>query len=298
MNPNLKNQFQRALNHLYINPLEKCNLRCAICYTRKTDDILSEKEILKFIQSYQKVHTLQSITFCGGEVMTLSYFPALVNSLNAKGLIIQIITNGTIDRLTEFNNPNLINMIISLDGLGNYHDQNRGKDMFKKSLDFLSKAQNNGFHTEVFSVVTKQNFTEIEKFESFLTLSLVQPVSVTYHPRKSINYLLNHPTSNVKGKVDGFDFLTTEQMTWLFQNKKTFPPHHLGCFQVSLMSDGKIYGCCEGTVPIGKITDEISSVFQNLKTQLKLWEKESANQNCLGCVYPDFVCGIRDYISF
>ena len=112
MNKQIEKHLDTVLNHLYINPLEKCNLKCKICYTRKTDPILSEKEILDFVEKYEKSHELQTITFCGGEVFALSYFPGLVNKLVDKGIFVQIITNGTIDKLDQFKNPNFVNLIV------------------------------------------------------------------------------------------------------------------------------------------------------------------------------------------
>jgi len=52
-------QLAKVLHHLYINPLEKCNLKCKICYTRKTDPVLTEKSILEFIDRYQKEGALE-----------------------------------------------------------------------------------------------------------------------------------------------------------------------------------------------------------------------------------------------
>jgi organic radical activating enzyme len=296
MDTTTEHRFQTALNHLYISPLEKCNLHCRMCYTKKTDAILSEDEILEFIRTYEKAHTLETVTFCGGEVMALPYFPSLVNRLTKKGVIVQSITNGTIDRLDELKRPDLVNMIVSIDGVKSYHDKNRGNGMFKISTDFLLKAKKNGFHTEIFSIVTNQNFPKIKTFESKMAKIMGQPVSITYHPRKPLSYLTNHPTANIQGEITGFDFLTPAQMEWLFGHKKTFPPVDLGCFQISLMSDGAIYGCCEGTVPIGKLGDDIPVIFSRLRARLDGQKHTCSDQNCEGCAYPDFVCGMREYV--
>jgi len=95
-------QLAKVLHHLYINPLEKCNLRCKICYTRKTDPILPEATITDFITRYQAVEKIETVTFCGGEVFALDYFPPLMNQLLDQGIFLQVITNGTLDRLDAF----------------------------------------------------------------------------------------------------------------------------------------------------------------------------------------------------
>lgn len=297
MKPNIKQHFDQVLSHLYINPLEKCNLRCKICYTRKTDPILTDTEILEFISRYEKVKTLQTITFCGGEVFSLPYFPALVNKLTGKGTFVQIITNGTIDKLLDLRNPNLINLIVSLDGLKNYHDVNRGPGNFDKSIGLLKKAKMLEFHTEIFSIATRQNIGQIDEFEQYLCSFLDYPIQVTYHPRKLPAYLLHHPQSNIFGTVDGFDFLTDNEMVKIMKDRKTFPPENLGCYQIALVSDGRVFGCCEGTVPIGKMSDDISVLFGKLEERIELWEKTNKLKNCLGCSQPDFFCGIKKYLD-
>jgi sulfatase maturation enzyme AslB (radical SAM superfamily) len=275
----------QIFKHLYINLLEQCNLRCQMCYTKKTNAILTQSQIVDFIDAYQKQCQLDSVTFCGGEVCTLPYFTSLVNTVTSRGIFIQIITNGTIDKLGEFEHPNMVNLIVSIDGLPPYHDANRGKGNFTKSMDFLKKAHSMGFHTEIFSIVTRQNYKTIDQFENYLSTYLGKSISVTYHPRKPRAYLLHHPVSNIVGSVDGFDFLTPGEMIHLMNTKKTFPPKELGCYQISLMSNGMVYGCCEGTVPIGTIRDKVDVLIERLNNRL---------QKCALCSYPEFMCGLKD----
>jgi enolase len=42
------------LESIYISPLEGCNLTCKYCYTHKTSDVLSNQQILDFVDQYQK----------------------------------------------------------------------------------------------------------------------------------------------------------------------------------------------------------------------------------------------------
>jgi len=297
MEAKIQKHFDDVLSHLYINPLERCNLRCKICYTRKTDPILSEREILEFVGRYEKVKKLQTITFCGGEVFALKYFPQIINKLTDSGKFVQIITNGTIDKLKEFTKPNFVNLIVSLDGLKNYHDANRGAGNFAKSIGFIKKARALGFHVEIFSIVTHQNIHQIDEFEQYLYSILNTRLQVTYHPRKPPTYLLHHPQSNVFGKVSGFDFLSDREMIKIMQERLTFPPKNLGCYQIALVSDGRVFGCCEGTHPLGKISDDINYLFDKLEERIHIWEKTNTLKGCLGCSQSEFMCGIKMYLS-
>lgn len=292
MKQHIEAHFQTILQHLYINPLERCNIACKICYTRKTAPKLTEEQIMNFIDKYQAVNPVKVITFCGGEVMMLSYFPHLVNTLTDRGIYIQIITNGTIDRLEEFSNPGLVNLIVSIDSLETYHDRNRGKGNFQKSVHYLEKAISMGFHREIFSIVTRDNFVDIEKFERYMQ-GVVGKIDITYHPRKPPQYLLKHPVSNIEGAIEGFGYVESHQLKALYQHKKVFPPAELGCYQISLVSDGKVYGCCEGTMPIGHMNDEILDLIHNLRKRVESWESAAADSPCLGCSQPDFMCGMK-----
>lgn len=296
MNQRVEQQFKQVLHHLYINPLEKCNLKCKICYTRKTSPILSEQQIREFVDRYKKVHELQTITFCGGEVFALAYFPILVNTLVDEGIFVQVITNGTIDKLDQFKNPNFMNLIVSIDGLRKYHDSNRGEGNFDKSILFLRKARAMGFHTEIFSILTSQNLKQVDEFEQYL-FEVLGDIPITYHPRKPPAYLTHHPVSNIVGEIDGFDFLSKDEMVEIMKTKNVFPPKELGCYQIALTSDGKVYGCCEGTVAIGTMTDTIEQLTENLKLRIENWEKSNTSHSCLGCSQSEFMCGIKNYLQ-
>lgn len=296
LNKTVEAHFNQVLNHLYINPLEKCNLRCKICYTRKTSPILTFDQIIEFVNRYSTTQTLETITFCGGEVFALTYFPSVVNALTSRGILIQIITNGTLDRLDEFNHPNLINLITSLDGVEQYHDSNRGEGTFRKTLSFMKKATTMGFHLDVFSIVTKQNLALIDEFEAVLQSNLGFPITITYHPRKPPTYLTLHPVSNIVGETQGFDFLSREEMLQLMKTRNVFPPKDLGCYQISLMSDGRVFGCCEGTVPLGTINNEIPTLIEALRKRLETWQGSNTLHNCLGCSQSEFMCGIKEYL--
>lgn len=284
----MNTHLTKVLHHIYINPLEKCNLKCKICYTRKTNPILGEEEILDFVDRYEKEYEVKMITFCGGEVFSLVYFPHLVNTLTARGIFVQTITNGTIDKLDILDNPNLNNLIVSLDGLEEYHDANRGTGNFRKSMAFLKKAQDHGFHTEIFSIVTKQNLGKIDAFEAYLKKEL-GPIAVTYHPRKPPTYLTHHPISNIEGEVTGFDYVSKEELMQLMRTRTVFPPKDLGCYQIALASSGVVYGCCEGYRPLGKMSDPIDTLFDTLKKRI--------GGPCLGCSQTEFMCGIKEIIN-
>lgn len=278
---------QPNLHSLYISPLEKCNLQCQMCYTRKAPVQLSGDQILDFVERFRASRLLELVTFCGGEVFLLDWFCDLVNELCQKGLMVEIITNGTIDCLDELTTPSLVNLIVSLDGLKEKHEQNRGHGSFDKTWQFILKAVKLGFHLEIFTVVSQHNYDHLSEFEQWLEEELGWMPRVTYHPRKPSTYLAAHPVDNLQGSVEELGFLTQQQLEQLYKEKRVFPPRQLGCHQLSLMADGQIYACCEGTRPIGKISDK---VYDLVERYLDLLEDSPC------CPEPNFMCGMGEFL--
>ncbi len=300
----------RSLENIYISPLESCNLNCKYCYTTKTKQVLSNTQILKFVSKYRQ-HlqqmsslssrgglrrglNLKSILFCGGEVFTLGDFPKLVNQLLANHIFITIITNGTIDRLSEISDPANCQLIVSFDGPKDTHDANRGNGNFDKSVKFVRHALDLGFPVGIFYLVTKDSYQHIDKFNLF---------------NLKITYL-----------VDRLNSLSADQTLNLLRHYPTYPSKNFGCFQLALQSDGYIYGCCESSVPLASISDPVDKIIKNFTNSLSSCQKcrfGEASQifraqssewcsyegvstakfvcehkrTCHGCCQPDFLCG-------
>lgn len=255
-----------ALENIYISPLELCNLHCRYCYTKKTKNILSNRQILSFIRRYHQqllIHNrqLKSIIFCGGEVFTLRNFPRLVNKLLTQKIFITIITNGTIDRLKEIKDPQNCQLIVSLDGPRDIHDQNRGIGNFDKSVEFINHAQKLGFPVAIFYLVSKLSYPYIDSFSNSLYGRVLNPpLSITFLP-------------------DRLGSLTSDQVKNIRQNYRCYPPKDFGCSILSLQSDGKFYGCCESSKSIGTLHDPLNSIIQKY---LKISHSS--------CSDPDFHC--------
>ena len=280
------------MENIYISPLEGCNLNCSYCYTKKTPNILSNQQILDFVEKYNKflnknfentffscfehasIHAkkknvlknlnLKSILFCGGEVFTLPDFPKLINTLIEMDIFITIITNGTIDRLSEIENPKNCQLLVSLDGPKEIHDQNRGIGNFDKSLKFIKHAQKLGFPIEIMFLITKDSYLYKD---SFNLLNLQK------------TYLSDRKMS-----------LSKDQLLDIKNNYKTYPAKNFGCFQLSLQSIGIITSCCESNLSLGKITDNPEIYVNNF---IKSLIPCSKCKKCNGCSNSSYFCGYK-----
>ncbi len=317
-----KNRTQRidqtkiisSLENIYISPLESCNLACKYCYTKKTRDVLSNQQILKFIDQYnfylenfadtifssiqrathigrlekmriKKLKT-KSVILCGGEVFTLPDFTKLVNQLIQKDIFITIITNGTIDRLDEIDHPTNCQILVSLDGPKEIHDKNRGSGNFEKSIKYIKHAQKLGFPVGIMFLVTKDSYP----FKDFFPLILSTELENQSTNQLNITYLTDRKMS-----------LTKEQCVDIKLHYPTFPAKNFGCFQLSLQSNGIIAGCCESNKSFGKITDNpktyvskfidsltpcLSCPLSNLRSTI-----DNRQSSCGGCSDLNYYCG-------
>jgi MoaA/NifB/PqqE/SkfB family radical SAM enzyme len=270
-----------ALENIYISPLEVCNLKCHLCYTRKTRNILTNAQIVDFINKYSNfIHksyflNLKSILFCGGEVFLLPDFPTLVNQLLSQGIFVSLITNGTLDRLDQIKDPSNCQILVSLDGPQEVHDHNRGPGHFDQSLKFIQHALQLGFPTEIMFLVTAQSYPFIDSFPKTLNklvradclapLPNRSPLRLNYITYKSPFYTDSHPLSQ---NTPATAALNPAQIINLKKNYPSIPDKKFGCFQLSLQSNGQIYGCCESPYSLGKIDDHprvyINNFFQAL----------------------------------
>ncbi len=287
------------LESIYISPLEGCNLTCKYCYTHKTSDVLSNQQILDFVDQYQKflnensentffscfehasIHAkkknvlkknfhLKSIVLCGGEVFLLPDFPQLVNTLIDKDIFVTIITNGTIDRLGEIKKPDSCQILVSLDGPKDIHDQNRGIGNFEKSIKYIKHAQELGFPVGIMFLVTKDSYLYKDTFLDYLKTEYnLKNIELTYLTDRKMS-------------------LTNDQCLDTKLHYPTFPAKNFGCYQLSLQSNGNITGCCESSISLGKITDDpqiyISKFIKNISPCFTCGL-------CQGCCDQSYLCG-------
>ena len=298
-------QIISALENIYISPLENCNLTCKYCYTKKTTNVLSNQQILKFIDQYNNFFQknsadaffssiqrathigrleknrvkefsnnikLKSVILCGGEVFTLADFPKLVNELIQKDIFVTIITNGTIDQLEKIKNPSNCQILVSLDGPKEIHDLNRGSGNFEKSIKYIKHAQILGFPIGVMFLITKDSYPFKDSFPSILSRELEHQST----NQLDITYLTDRKMS-----------LTPEQCLDIKLHYPTFPAKNFGCFQLSLQSNGIITGCCESNKPLGKITDDPKIYIDNFIKSLSPCIK---CQKCGGCSNKNYLC--------
>lgn len=157
----------------------KCNANCGMCFL--FEDINQKAEILTLSEiklMFAHITSLKNIVLGGGEPFLredidlicrflAERFPSIVITIPTNGSLPDVIYEKT-KMILGYGCADLV-ISLSLDGLGEYHDSNRGiKGLFdnvKKSYDKLSSLKNifgDALHIQVNTCVTRGNIGQLE----------------------------------------------------------------------------------------------------------------------------------------
>lgn len=271
-------------NELYIEPISSCNLKCRLCYANKVNGrktkILAKEDILSFVEQFEEFykHDKFTISWCGtGEIFLYKDFTSLVNYFSEKfsGRVEHIITtNGTIDRLDEINSLMNVTFYVSIDGIKDQHEWNRGTGNYEKSINFCRKAVDNSCKAiYVRAIVTKDNIDHLSEFEDELKTRISNKASLSLlMPYSSEVLSMFSPTSMVAKRVDDSRIMlpkdTKDIVIKKYGNRFEIEdyPIRLG---ICMNYDG-VFACCEGEIKLGDYSTSMQEIAENLsKAKMK-----------------------------
>lgn len=166
---------------LYIT--EKCNLGCEFCSIMAGKNVRKEltlEQIEKFL-CFCKVHNVQEVHVTGGEPTLHPQYKEIIKAILVKGMGVRLITNGTTlktNDLIELQKIGLKEIMISIDGMQEFHDSVRGKGMFQKTLNTVRTAIKMGFHTRVNSTAWNENLNDLPCLIRYLDKQKVDIYSI------------------------------------------------------------------------------------------------------------------------
>jgi MoaA/NifB/PqqE/SkfB family radical SAM enzyme len=271
-------------DYLYIKPITQCNLSCKMCYANvingKNAIIIDKQKIIDIIDEFFKFRKNKkgTIYWCGsGEVFLHKDFPEIINLSTKKyGNLLshEIMTNGTIDRLSEFDSLKNIHFFISIDGLEKDHDWNRGTGNFVKTINFAKKCiEMNCLKLSIRTILTKDNLETLDKFKFYLEKELPNSDLELIFPYAQKEIDLAKSESFTKKKIDCSKMIPKEEIIKKIKEKygKLFnsnleKPDDL---YVSITPSG-IFTCCDSKIKIGNLNDDIKTVFERAQNSEKL----------------------------
>jgi radical SAM protein with 4Fe4S-binding SPASM domain len=169
------------------NITRTCNLRCVHCYSdsnaARYPGELTWKEMQAVVDDLA-AYQIPSLLFSGGEPMIHPRFFDLVDLASSKGLKLTISTNGTLitpEKAALLKAANVAYVGISLDGIGQIHDQFRRKEgAFDAAVRGFKNCHSVGQKTGLRLTLTRHNVQNIDKILDFIEDQEIQRVCF-YH---------------------------------------------------------------------------------------------------------------------
>jgi len=161
-------------NTLFLNITSKCNARCVFCEAHLLDhsnDLPSQRINELLVEARQL--GIEVLYFSGGEPFVHSDIWSFIEKSCELGFTLNIVTNGL---LLEKCTPDQINLLKKINGLDvsleshNPHVHNElrgGKDFFEKTVRGIQILRKNGIRVNINSVLTKNNFNDLESLMVF-----------------------------------------------------------------------------------------------------------------------------------
>ena len=169
------------------NITRTCNLRCVHCYS----DSMAMKypgeltwEQMQDVVGNLAAYQIPSLLLSGGEPLIHPRFFDLVELASQAGLKLTISTNGTLiteEKAALLKAANVAYVGISLDGIGEIHDQFRGKEgAFDAAVRGFRNCHEVGQKTGLRLTLTRHNVENIEQILDFIEEQQIQRVCF-YH---------------------------------------------------------------------------------------------------------------------
>jgi MoaA/NifB/PqqE/SkfB family radical SAM enzyme len=207
----LKNLFLQSMKVKYVSGRApvfvsivlngRCNLRCSYCYANvnnRFDNLhpegFSKQEIFSMVDELYRMGT-RLIFLLGGEPLLHEHIGEIVEHIVGKGIMLHIITNGTLIKKKLDRIKKAHYLCVSLDGPQEYNDRYRGKGTYKVIIDNIKAALAENLHVRIHPVLTKGS---IDILPDLIKVCQELKILMTYSPA---NYL---------GETDFPDFKITD----------------------------------------------------------------------------------------
>ncbi|MBF0518992.1 MAG: radical SAM protein [Nitrospirae bacterium] len=172
---------------LYITNL--CNLRCKYCFVNIDDRFnepsragFNKDEVIKIVDELYEMGT-RWIFLLGGEPLMHKDIGPIVKHITKKGILLHILTNGTLikQKIDEIDTADSV--CISIDGAEDSTDKMRGQGTFKRALSGVETALSRGMLVRVHAVLNKHSLTEMD---ALVEMAKEMKITITISPP---NYL-------------------------------------------------------------------------------------------------------------
>ncbi len=148
---------------------KKCNLRCSHCLSdsgKQFPDELDTRAAKRVIDELE-ANKIFNLSLSGGEPLMRSDIFELLEYSSRKKIGVELLTNGTLitgETIDRLKNIRLFNVQISIDGIGDTHDNFRcSKGAYKSAVDAIRLLREAGYAVVVSTAVTRQNISQVSE---------------------------------------------------------------------------------------------------------------------------------------
>ncbi|MFH1788962.1 MAG: radical SAM protein, partial [Candidatus Altiarchaeota archaeon] len=148
---------------LFILVTNRCQMRCSYCFVdhKLRERELSTQEVIDLIDEGYRMGT-RLVCLMGGEPLIRGDIGVIVDHIVKKGIICDITTNGLLikEKIDVVKKADML--MVSLDGDEKANDLNRGRGSYKKIIEGIKVARENGIITRINTVLSKNNMDSID----------------------------------------------------------------------------------------------------------------------------------------
>ncbi|MFD0361341.1 radical SAM protein [Nocardia sp. GCM10030253] len=197
-----------------LDTTRRCQLSCWYCHSSSGPDyrgpVVDPAVILDLLETADQLRTFE-ITITGGEpTLWPGLVPLLEQSTRLKFASLLLITNAmaTPPRLLRaMESANLSRICVSLDGIGEDHDRNRGEGAYERTIRGLRELRKVNDNLAVISVVDATNHTRWPELTRLLadegvTAHHITPVCTAGHAMQNYRGLTAHQFAEVLAMVE------------------------------------------------------------------------------------------------
>jgi len=255
-------RLQKKPSQITIQYNSACNLKCKLCFV-SPDEVAENKRInqiklFDFLKRYNNYQTIDWIIWTGdGELFLEDEFFDSINKIceDYPNIIHTLITNGTIDKLNKLRYPEQIYLNVSLDGIKEIHEDNRGEGSFDKTINFLQHASKINFKKVTCRLIaTKKSLINIDDY-----VKLVKDIDKGF--AIYIQDLIDPCKTNVNIEDYYIGFDEIEKVAKI-DNSIVLQKKNPIFKEISLHHNG-IYNCFQAVTKIGDYDSNIKDIIAN-----------------------------------
>lgn len=151
--------------HLIFMITERCNCNCFFCsrnnlHASTTDPSL--EQLIKAFNILYNEYPLSKLILSGGEPTLSKHFTEIVAYTTDLYKKVEIQSNGTLSTpIVDYIRPYMkkkLHLQVSLDGIAEFHNQIRGKNVFNQAINVIQSLDDVHDHITISMTVTPRNF--------------------------------------------------------------------------------------------------------------------------------------------